>query len=58
MAVSPRRCGCGRRPGAERLSLGDGDRPIFRRMAVKALQALPLVASGAAESPQWKSSSR
>lgn len=30
-------------------SLGDIDRPIFARSAVKVLQALPLVASGAAE---------
>ena len=30
-------------------SLGDIDRPIFPRSAVKVLQALPLVASGAAE---------
>ncbi|MFA6313751.1 MAG: asparaginase [Sterolibacterium sp.] len=30
-------------------SLGDTDRPIFPRSAVKALQALPLVASGAAD---------
>ncbi|MBH9551894.1 asparaginase [Inhella gelatinilytica] len=35
--------------GAVRLSLGDVDRPIFPRSAVKALQALPLVSSGAAE---------
>lgn len=31
------------------LALGDIDRPIFPRSAVKALQALPLVESGAAE---------
>ena len=31
------------------VSLGDIDRPVFPRSAVKALQALPLVASGAAE---------
>ncbi|TRZ68758.1 MAG: asparaginase [Rhodocyclaceae bacterium] len=30
-------------------SLGDIDRPVFPRSAVKALQALPLVASGAAD---------
>ena len=30
-------------------ALGDIDRPIFPRSAVKVLQALPLVASGAAE---------
>jgi len=35
--------------GAVLASLGDIDRPIFPRSAVKALQALPLVASGAAE---------
>jgi L-asparaginase II len=35
--------------GAVHTSLGDIDRPIFPRSAVKLLQALPLVASGAAE---------
>ena len=35
--------------GALRLHQGDIDRPIFPRSAVKVLQALPLVASGAAE---------
>jgi len=35
--------------GAVRSALGDIDRPIFPRSAVKVLQALPLVASGAAE---------
>ncbi|MDE2299622.1 MAG: asparaginase, partial [Burkholderiales bacterium] len=30
-------------------ALGDIDRPIFPRSAVKVLQALPLVASGAAD---------
>jgi L-asparaginase II len=35
--------------GALRLALGDIDRPVFPRSAIKALQALPLVASGAAE---------
>lgn len=35
--------------GALVASLGDIDRPVFPRSAVKALQALPLVASGAAE---------
>jgi L-asparaginase II len=35
--------------GSLHTSLGDIDRPIFPRSAVKALQALPLVASGAAE---------
>ena len=35
--------------GAVVASLGDIDRPIFPRSAVKALQALPLVESGAAE---------
>ncbi len=31
------------------LAFGDADRPVYPRSAVKALQALPLVASGAAE---------
>lgn len=35
--------------GALRLGLGDVDRPVFARSAIKGLQALPLVASGAAE---------
>lgn len=35
--------------GASALSIGDVDEPVFPRSAVKALQALPLVASGAAE---------
>ncbi len=35
--------------GAVLAALGDVDRPVFPRSAVKALQALPLVASGAAE---------
>ena len=35
--------------GAVHTQLGDIDRPIFPRSAVKVLQALPLVASGAAE---------
>ena len=35
--------------GAVRCALGDIDRPIFPRSAVKVLQALPLVASGAAD---------
>jgi L-asparaginase II len=35
--------------GAVVRSLGDIDRPVFPRSAVKALQALPLVASGAAD---------
>lgn len=35
--------------GAVHTELGDIDRPIFPRSAVKLLQALPLVASGAAE---------
>jgi len=35
--------------GGLRLALGDIDRPIFPRSAVKLLQALPLVESGAAE---------
>jgi L-asparaginase II len=35
--------------GSTVFSLGDIERPVFPRSAVKALQALPLVASGAAE---------
>ena len=35
--------------GAVHTALGDVDRPIFPRSAVKALQALPLLESGAAE---------
>ena len=35
--------------GGVHTALGDIDRPIFPRSAVKVLQALPLVASGAAE---------
>ncbi len=35
--------------GAVLLSLGDVDRPVFPRSAVKAIQALPLMESGAAE---------
>lgn len=35
--------------GHVRLALGDIDRPVFPRSAVKVLQALPLVASGAAD---------
>jgi L-asparaginase II len=35
--------------GALHTALGDVERPVFPRSAVKALQALPLVASGAAE---------
>ncbi len=35
--------------GAVVLALGDIDRPIFPRSAVKALQALPLIESGAAD---------
>ncbi|MFZ5549877.1 MAG: asparaginase [Pseudomonadota bacterium] len=35
--------------GTVHTALGDIDRPIFPRSAVKALQALPLVASGAAD---------
>ena len=35
--------------GAVRWALGDIDRPVFPRSAVKVLQALPLVASGAAD---------
>lgn len=35
--------------GAVRAALGDVERPVFPRSAVKALQALPLVESGAAD---------
>ncbi|WP_210485572.1 asparaginase [Microvirga antarctica] len=35
--------------GATVFSLGDVDRPVFPRSAVKALQALPLIESGAAD---------
>jgi L-asparaginase II len=35
--------------GVMRIAIGDVDRPVFPRSAVKALQALPLVASGAAD---------
>lgn len=35
--------------GRSPLLLGDGDRPIFPRSAVKALQALPLIETGAAD---------
>lgn len=35
--------------GALRCAIGDIDRPVFPRSAVKVLQALPLVASGAAD---------
>src|SRR5262245_38324334 len=35
------------------LSLGDVERPVFPRSAVKALQALVLVESGAADKYQW-----
>ncbi|MBQ0958570.1 asparaginase [Ideonella sp. 4Y11] len=38
--------------GATVLALGDVQRPVFPRSAVKLLQALPLVASGAAE--RWQ----
>jgi L-asparaginase II len=38
--------------GAVLLALGDTQRPIFPRSAVKVLQALPLIASGAAEALQ------
>jgi len=38
--------------GAVHTALGDVDRPIFPRSAVKLLQALPLVAGGAAEAYQ------
>ena len=38
--------------GAVHTALGDIDRPIFPRSAVKVLQALPLVASGAADKLQ------
>lgn len=35
--------------GGRRIALGDVERPVFPRSAVKALQALPLVESGAAD---------
>jgi L-asparaginase II len=35
--------------GGLRLALGDVERPVFARSAIKGLQALPLVASGAAD---------
>ena len=35
--------------GASSLALGDVERPVSPRSAVKALQALPLVESGAAD---------
>ncbi|MEP7058345.1 MAG: asparaginase, partial [Caldimonas sp.] len=35
--------------GAVLAAIGDTERPIFPRSAVKVLQALPLVASGAAD---------
>jgi L-asparaginase II len=38
--------------GATRIAIGDVDRPVFPRSAVKALQALPLVAGGAADALQ------
>lgn len=38
--------------GAVHTALGDVDRPVFPRSAVKLLQALPLVASGAADAFQ------
>lgn len=38
--------------GAVHTALGDVDRPVFPRSAVKLLQALPLVASGAADTFQ------
>jgi len=38
--------------GAVLLALGDVERPVFPRSAVKVLQALPLVASGAADALQ------
>ncbi|MBK9363742.1 MAG: asparaginase [Rubrivivax sp.] len=38
--------------GALRMALGDIERPIFPRSACKVLQALPLVASGAADALQ------
>src|SRR5260221_1767283 len=36
--------------GREVLALGDVQRPVFPRSAIKAIQALPLVESGAADS--------
>jgi L-asparaginase II len=46
--------------GAMALALGDVERPVFPRSAVKALQALPLVESGAADSfsQEWLRCSR
>ena len=38
--------------GGQVLALGDIERPVFPRSAVKLLQALPLVASGAADALQ------
>ena len=38
--------------GAVHAGIGDIERPIFPRSAIKVLQALPLVASGAAE--RWQ----
>ncbi|MEQ9247195.1 MAG: asparaginase, partial [Nitratireductor sp.] len=35
--------------GGKVMSLGDIDRPVFPRSAVKAIQALPFVESGAAD---------
>jgi L-asparaginase II len=35
--------------GSTLLTLGDADRPVFPRSAIKALQALPLIESGAAD---------
>jgi L-asparaginase II len=39
--------------GAQVLSIGDIDRPVFPRSAVKAIQALPLVETGAADRYQF-----
>jgi L-asparaginase II len=39
--------------GRSHLVLGDGARPIFPRSAVKALQALPLIETGAADRYGW-----
>ena len=45
----PRRGRRGRRRRRTVLALGDVERPVYPRSAVKALQALPLVESGAAD---------
>ena len=49
---APWRAGHGRCRRQQVLALGDIHRPVFPRSAVKVLQALPLVASGAADALQ------